>query len=81
MRLYHSIPVNTLLVQEFVDAMHAKRSITITSTAALSTSTMRANRVSARSLVSAGGNGAGDLDFGEKSDRHFRSVASHCYIS
>ena len=31
-----------------VDAMHAKSSITITSTAALSTSTMRADRVSAR---------------------------------
>jgi hypothetical protein len=49
MRLYHSIPFNAFLGQEFGKAMHAKRSITITSTAALSTSTMRANRVSARS--------------------------------
>jgi hypothetical protein len=46
--LHHSISVNTLLGQEFVDAMHAKRSITITSTAALSTRTTRANRVSAQ---------------------------------
>jgi hypothetical protein len=33
----------------------------------------------AERLRSAGGNGASDLDFRKKSERHFRSVASRGY--